>query len=32
MLHSIHYLIYPGSIISDLGGRFNLIEYLKSTL
>jgi hypothetical protein len=32
MLRSTHYLIYPGSIISDQGGQFKLIEYLKSTL
>jgi hypothetical protein len=30
MLHSTHYLIYPGSIITDQGGQFKLIEHLKS--
>lgn len=32
MLHSPHYLIYPGSLITDLGGEFKLIEYMRPTL
>ena len=29
MLHSIHYLIYPGSIVTDMGKQFRLRDYLK---
>jgi hypothetical protein len=29
MLHSIHYLIYPGSIVTDQGKEFRLKDYIK---
>jgi hypothetical protein len=29
MLHSIYYLIYPGSIVTDQGKEFRLIEHIK---
>jgi hypothetical protein len=29
MLHSIHYLVYPGSIVTDRGYQFRLKEYIK---
>jgi len=29
MLHSIHYLVYPGSILTDQGNEFKLKEYIK---
>ena len=32
MLRSTHYLIYPGSIISDQDGEFKLIKYLKTAM
>jgi hypothetical protein len=30
MLHSVHYLIYPNSIVTDEGYRFRLKEYLNT--
>jgi hypothetical protein len=32
MLHSIHYLIYPGSVMTDQGNQFRLGEYLKAAV
>jgi hypothetical protein len=32
MLRSIHYLVYPGSIMTDQGGQFRLGEYLKTAV
>lgn len=32
MLRSIHYLVYPGSIITDQGTQFRLKEYLKTAV
>ena len=31
MLRSTHYLVYPGSLITDQGGQFKLVEYMKAT-
>jgi hypothetical protein len=31
MLRSTHYLIYPGSLITDQGGHFKLSEFMKPT-
>jgi hypothetical protein len=29
MLHSIHYLVYPGSILTDRGNQLRLKEYIN---
>jgi hypothetical protein len=30
MLHSVHYLVYPSSVITIQGKQFRLGEYLKA--